>query len=479
MSARRCACSARIIHDPDSVQRAGRHRLLDLDQAMLVAVELYQVGQNARRFGSQHVGFILFGGFTLGVAFLVAFGIAAFRIAFRIAVRVAFQPGAVGCSVAGIGIRRHFAGVGMSEARRTPRLGLFTLALALALQQRDAGALVEFAEPLEVIDQFLQFFVRFSPRQVLFTRLWKQRRQIGDSLIIGFVDAAPGQRVVQRAFTVFLRIAEARQRDVGRYAAQLGGAAVDAEELGHGELDLAQLLLVVSHVVVQVEQVLHGSLAERGFTEDDAATVVLYGRGEDLRRRSARAVDQHRQRTVPGHARFPVGFDRDPAVGVAHLDYRPGIDEQSGHGGRLDQRTAAVAAQVNDDALDAVGAQFVDQSAHVASAGTVVRLVAGAAAEVDVEHRHVDDADLGAAVAGFDFLDRRLGGLFLELDLIAHDVDDFRRTLHAGLGRQNLEPHQSLAFTPDQVDHVVQAPADHVDEFLVALGHTDDAVAGL
>src|SRR6056297_1357158 len=216
---------------------------------MLVAVELYQVGQDSRRFGSQHVGFILLGlgRFAFGVAVLVAF-----RIAFRVGVIGCGVAGigVRGCGVAGIGVRRHFAGVGMGEARRSPRLGLFTLALALALQQRDAGALVELAEPLEILDQFLEFIVRFAPCQVLFTRLGKQRRQIGDALIVGFVDAAPGQCKVQCTFPVFFRIAETRQRDVGRHAAQLGGAAVDAEELGHGQFDLAQLLFVVGQVIV-------------------------------------------------------------------------------------------------------------------------------------------------------------------------------------------------------------------------------------
>src|SRR6056297_35434 len=433
--------------------------MLNLDQAMLIAIELYEVGQDARRFDSQHVGFLLFlGGRDFGLVVWIAVN---------------------GLLVAGIGFRRHFARLSMRKTGGPSGLGFFAFALPLAFQKRDAGALVQFPEPLEIVDQINELIVGLAAGQVPFTRLGKQRRQVGDSIKVGFVNAAPGQRVVQRAFAEFFRIAIAGQRDVGRDAAQLGGAPVDAEELGHGQLDLAQFLFVVGEVVVQVEQVLNGALAERGFTQNDAPPVVLDGRGEDFRRRSAGAVDQHGQRTVPGHARLAIGFHRDTAVGIANLNDRSGVDEQPGHGGCLDQRTAAVAAQIDDNAFDAVGAQLVDQAAHVTRARAVVRFVARSPAEVHIENGHVDHADLRDAVTGFDFFHRGLGCLFFELDLVAHDVDDLRGALHAGLCRQDFESYESLALAPDQVDHVVQPPADHVDEFVFALGHADDSIAGL
>ena len=86
--------------------------------------------------------------------------------------------------------------------------------------------------------------------------------------------------------------------------------------------------------------------------------------------------------------------------------------------------TAAVRAQVHDDAGDAaLGFEFVDEARDVARRARVILVAAAARREVLVEARHRDHADLvGVAVEGY-LEDRLLRGLLLELDLVARELD--------------------------------------------------------
>ena len=128
--------------------------------------------------------------------------------------------------------------------------------------------------------------------------------------------------------------------------------AADAEELRDGQLDLAEARFFVGRPAVEVDQVLHRALAEGGLADDEATAVVLDRAGEDFRRRGRTAVDQHRQRAFPGDAAVAVAFDADAAAGFAHLHDRAAVDEQTGELDRFGQRTAAVVAQVEHDAVD-------------------------------------------------------------------------------------------------------------------------------
>ncbi len=193
---------------------------------------------------------------------------------------------------------------------------------------------------------------------------------------------------------MFLRVPGRREADVGHHAAVLRGPAVDTEKLRHGDLELADARRVRGRIIVEIQEALDRTLAEGGFTDDQAAAVVLDGGREDLGRRRAVAIDQHRQRAFPGHARIQVLFHADPAGGIAHLHDGAAIDEQAGQGRGLQQRTAAIVAQVDHQSLDALLLQFADQAAHVARARTVIGQVERAAVEIQVKHRQVDDADL-------------------------------------------------------------------------------------
>ncbi|KAG1396403.1 hypothetical protein G6F59_013810 [Rhizopus arrhizus] len=143
-------------------------------------------------------------------------------------------------------------------------------------------------------------------------------------------DAGPRQCVVVGAFAELGGIDAGREGQGRHHALVLGAAAADAEELGDGQLDLAEALGFAARPAIEVDDVLHGALAEAGFTDHQATTVVLDGAGEDFRGRGQAAVAQHRQRAIPRHALVAVAVDGDAATGLTHLHHRALLDEQAG-----------------------------------------------------------------------------------------------------------------------------------------------------
>lgn len=92
--------------------------------------------------------------------------------------------------------------------------------------------------------------------------------------------------------------------------------------------------------------------------ENDAATVVLDRTGEDLRRGGAGPVDEHRQGAAPDLL-DPAATDQlHPAMAVADLHDRTGAGEEAGEIARLVQGSPAVAAQVDDQAVDPLDLEF-------------------------------------------------------------------------------------------------------------------------
>src|SRR5690606_9964680 len=255
-----------------------------------------------------------------------------------------------------------------------------------------------------------------------------------------------------------------REGDVRHHALVLGAAAVRQEELGDGQLDLAVALALVAGPAVQVDQVLHRALAEGGLAAHQAAAVVPARAGPDLRRRGRAAVGQHGKRAVPGHAGVAVALDVDPAAGLADLHHRALVDEQAGELDRLVERTAAVAAQVHHHAVHALAAELLEQPGHVAGGRGVVVAVLPPAFEVLVERRQLDHADaaLGHIVVGRPLEHLGLGGLFLEPDLRAGEGDAVGLCVHAHGRGDHVQAHIGALRPLDLLDHVVDAPADHV-----------------
>ena len=290
-------------------------------------------------------------------------------------------------------------------------------------------------------------------------------------------DARPGQRVVEAALALLLVLHRRRVLNVGHDPLELGAAAVDPEELGHGQPQPAEVVVPPGHEAAQVDQGLDGPLAEGGLADDDAAPVVLDGAGEDLRGRGAVPVDQHREGPLVDHLGIRVLLHLQVAVRTADLDHRAGSNEEAGQFGRLHQGAAAVAAQVDDDPVDPFGLELLEQPADVARRAAKVLVAAGRPLEVAVEGGQFDHPDAQGTHAVQALDDPLLGRLVLQLDLVALEHDQGRRLVRPRLLRQDLQPDRGALGPSNPVDHVLQAPADHVlDLALLTLADTDDPV---
>ena len=308
----------------------------------------------------------------------------------------------------------------------------------------------------------------------------QQRREVAVADVLHRGDAGPRQRVVIGAFAELAAVDRGREADVGHHALVLRAAAAGQEELRDGHLDLAVARALVGRPAVEVEQVLHRALAEGRLADDQAAAVVLDGTGHDLRSRGRGAIHQHRQRPVPGDAGLAVGLHVDAAARLAHLHHRAGVDEQAGQFDRLVERAAAVVAQVQHHAVEVLAAELAEDARHVAGGRGVVAVAAAATLEVLVERRQLDHADAPgvAGGAGRDVEHLGLRGLFLQPHLGARERDPHRLAVEQRFHRHHVQPHLAARLALDPVDHVVDAPADHVlHRPAAALADADDAVA--
>ncbi|KAG0933386.1 hypothetical protein G6F31_016328 [Rhizopus arrhizus] len=211
-------------------------------------------------------------------------------------------------------------------------LGILALAFGAAgrLVERDVLLRCLGAELLHVLVPPLEFLVGGDACVVTGFQLRQQRCEVAVLGVRHGGDAGPRQCVVVGAFAELGGIDAGREGQVRHHALVLGAAAADAEELGDGQLDLAEALGFAARPAIEVDDVLHGALAEAGFTDHQATTVVLDGAGEDFRGRGRAAVDQHRQRAIPRHALVAVAVDGDAAPGLTHLHHRALLDEQAG-----------------------------------------------------------------------------------------------------------------------------------------------------
>ncbi len=94
--------------------------------------------------------------------------------------------------------------------------------------------------------------------------------------------------------------------------------------------------------------------------------------------------------------------------------------------------------------------------------------------QVDVETRDLEHPDLLAF--GGDHLG--LGGSVFQAHLVAHQLDLL--SLGGGaLATLDLQLHLAAFWSLDEFDHVIETPADHIDNLAVVLPYPDDLVIGL
>ena len=308
----------------------------------------------------------------------------------------------------------------------------------------------------------------------------QQVAHVGDRCVVGGADLRRRQRIVVARFAERLAVVARRKHDVGRDAGQLRCAAVDAEKLRRGDLELAVLRGVVFLELIEIDQRLHRSLAKRALANDQAATVILDRGGEDLGCRRRVPVDHHRERTVPRDARIGVALDLHLAPCVALLDDRAGFDEETGKLDRLGQRAATVVAQIDDDAIDLLLAKVGEDPRGVARRTPVIAVALLPASTVRVERRQRDYADLPLRIALLHCLDLALRCLLGEIDLLPREPHQLVLGVGSGFGGKYVEQHDGVLVAAYQRDCLVDAPAHHVDhDRAVALGNTDDPIADL
>ena len=129
--------------------------------------------------------------------------------------------------------------------------------------------------------------------------------------------------------------------------------------------------------------------------------------------------------------------------------------------------------------LGAVLAQLADQPLHVARGAAEILRAGAARVVVLIETRHGDDADLHVAAVAGHGAHRLVRGLRLERDAVARELDHLLRRSRRRAGRQQLQAHDGAARAADLLHHIVEAPADHVDELAgLAFADRGDAVVG-
>src|SRR5690606_38780389 len=235
-----------------------------------------------------------------------------------------------------------------------------------------------------------------------------------ESVVVGPVtrrlNSIPGEGGIARALADGGRIDACRQLDIRDHAAMLRALAGDAVVLAYRQRQLS--VLVAPHHAVEVEQVLNGALAERLLPDDDAALVVLDGRGKDLGRARAVAVHEHDERAVVDRLlRAGVVEHLDVAPGLLQLNDGAAVDEETAQLRRFGEVAAAVLAQVHHEADDAFGLELANEPRDVARRAHVLGVAAAPGVEILIEARDGDDADLELLAVDVDRLDRLFRGL--------------------------------------------------------------------
>src|SRR5690606_5414120 len=205
--------------------------------------------------------------------------------------------------------------------------------------------------------------------------------------------------IVEARFPEKLQIEEARQADIGRHAAQLRRSTVDTEELGDCKLKLAIFRFGIVGHFIKVDHGLHGSLAETWLAYDHTTAVILNCRRENFRGGSRAAIDENAQRPLPGRRRKIIAFNLDFAVCIALLDHWPLADEQTCQINRLAQRTAAIVAQIDQNAIYLILLQLGDQLGDIAAGAPVVIVALPPRLNIFVECRERNHPDLAGNVS--------------------------------------------------------------------------------
>ena len=293
-------------------------------------------------------------------------------------------------------------------------------------------------------------------------QLRSKRGQIPGLHIGGRVDAIPRQRVVFILLAGFAIFIAGWHHDIRRHAFALRTAAVNTIELLDGVLDGTQRRpLRTQHLIVNTIQraiLLYRPFTEGRFANDQRAAIVLHRCGEDLRRRGAKAVNQHHQRPFVINHAIVVAVFAHFAIIIPHLHHRTGRNKQTRERYRLCQRSAAVAAQVNDDAADVLFFQLLQLHFHVIG-------------QANVKAWNIQHADFFFP----DGFHRHLHRTVFQTNALAGQRYNTR--LGSFTGRQDFKTNLAALRPFNQRHDVIQTPADDINHRLPGLANANDAIA--
>ena len=251
-------------------------------------------------------------------------------------------------------------------------LGVFgdVLGPELRLVERDRVPGLAFDVFLDLLVELLELGVGFPTVGGTFVELGDQ---IGGDAVVVVVGQAADlvelEGVVHLPFAEVALIVHGRDVDMRRNAIDLGALAVGPVELLDRQLQGAAVRLAraslpagpPADMVVDHDDLLDGPLAERaGIADDQAPAIIADHAREDLRRTGAELVDQDDERAVPGGP-FVVVVKMLDAEDFLDLDDRAGVDEKPGEGLGFLEQAAAVAAEIDDDRVDAARFEFVQE----------------------------------------------------------------------------------------------------------------------
>ena len=213
-----------------------------------------------------------------------------------------------------------------------------------------------------------------------------------------------------------------------------------------------------------------------GIADHDGAAVVLQRGGDDFRGRGAGPVHEHDERLAE-RDRGIVVRQGQRAARFADHDDGAGAEEEPREVHGVGQRAAAVAAEVEDEPLDALLVEAGDELRDVRGGAALLALGGAGALHRSVERREADVAHAALGAGGvLHGVHARKRGLVLELDLVADERDDLDAARIGG-GDDAQADGRALGAA-DEADGLVERPVADVGEFpVLALRHGDDPVA--
>ena len=226
--------------------------------------------------------------------------------------------------------------------------------------------------------------------------------------------------------------------------------------------------------MADVHRLLHRPLPEGGFIpHNHGAAVILKGRGQNFRGGCAEFINEHHNGAIEEFLAVVSGFDIHVAAGVLDLHHGAVSGKEARHQAHFLQGTAAVAAQVNYQAIHIFLVHPFQDFFDILGTAAV------SAFHVCVEGGKAQHAN---AVPAFrssgKFNDFTFGKFILQRYLGAGQRNDFG--LSGGVCRLYFQAHLGIFGSADHIHHFVQLHEQDIHHFSGVVGvNGNDAVVQL